>query len=149
MGYSFPLEASDLLYAPSHRKDNSYDSQCFTSCGLVVGMRSSSMDPVQDIDPTTNCSMSRRSTRDLHLAPSSLQCSPDGLSGINPNVWTSSHSTHSHVGQNTLILVKVSNSTWGTKNTMTHQGCYDPSGMLWPTRHAMTYQGCYSSPVML
>ena len=45
MGYSFRLTARVLLYAPSHRQDNTYHSLCYTSCGALAGMRNSSMGP--------------------------------------------------------------------------------------------------------
>ena len=34
-----------LLYAPSHRHDNTYHSLCYTSRGTLAGMRNSSMGP--------------------------------------------------------------------------------------------------------
>ena len=40
-GYS----ARVLLYAPSHRQDNTYNSLCYTSRGALAGMRNSSMGP--------------------------------------------------------------------------------------------------------
>ena len=36
MGYSFWLAARALLYAPSHRQDNTYHGLCYTSCGTLV-----------------------------------------------------------------------------------------------------------------
>ena len=33
---SFQLAAKDLLYAPSHRQDSTYNSLCYTSCGALV-----------------------------------------------------------------------------------------------------------------
>ena len=45
IGYSFWLAARVLLYAPSHRQDNTYHSLCYTSCGALAGMRNSSMGP--------------------------------------------------------------------------------------------------------
>ena len=45
MGYSFRLAARVLLYASSHRQDNTYHCLCYTSCGALAGMRSSSMGP--------------------------------------------------------------------------------------------------------
>ena len=43
MGYSFRLAARVLLYAPSHRQDNTYHSICYTSSGALAGTRNSSM----------------------------------------------------------------------------------------------------------
>ena len=40
MGYSFRLAARVLLYAPSHRQDNTYHGLCYTSRGSLAGMRS-------------------------------------------------------------------------------------------------------------
>ena len=39
IGYSFQLAARVLLYASSHRQDNTYHSLCYTSRGALVGMR--------------------------------------------------------------------------------------------------------------
>ena len=36
MGYSFQLEARDLLYAPSHRQNSRYHSFWYTSCGEIA-----------------------------------------------------------------------------------------------------------------
>ena len=45
MGYSYRLTARVLLYAPSHRRDNTYHDLCYTSCGALAGTRNSSMGP--------------------------------------------------------------------------------------------------------
>ena len=45
IGYSYRLTARVLLYAPSHRQDNTYHSLCYTSCGALAGTRNSSMGP--------------------------------------------------------------------------------------------------------
>ena len=39
------IRARDLLYAPSHRQDNTYHGLCYTSCGALGGKRNSSMGP--------------------------------------------------------------------------------------------------------
>ena len=39
MGYSFWVAARVLLYAWSHRHDNTYHSFCYTSCGALAGTR--------------------------------------------------------------------------------------------------------------
>ena len=39
MGYSFRLAARVLLYASSHRQDNTYHSLCYTSHGALGGTR--------------------------------------------------------------------------------------------------------------
>ena len=43
MGYSFRLAARVLLYASSHRQDNTYHGLCYTSRGALAGTRNSSM----------------------------------------------------------------------------------------------------------
>ena len=45
IGYSYQLTARVLLYAPSHRQDNTYHSLCYTSHGALAWMRNSSMGP--------------------------------------------------------------------------------------------------------
>ena len=42
-GLLFTLAARVLLYAPSHRQDNTYHGLCYTSCGALAGTRNSSM----------------------------------------------------------------------------------------------------------
>ena len=61
MGYSFHLAARVLLYASSHRQDDTYHGLCYTSCGALAGMRNSSMGPPWRIDPTIHRTMSERS----------------------------------------------------------------------------------------
>ena len=41
----YRLTARVLLYAPSHRQDNTYLSLCYTSRGALAGTRNSSMSP--------------------------------------------------------------------------------------------------------
>ena len=43
IGYSYRLTARVLLYAPSHRQDNTYHSICYISRGALAGTRNSSM----------------------------------------------------------------------------------------------------------
>ena len=43
IGYSYQLTARVLLYAPSHRQDNTYHGLCYTSRGALAGTRNSSM----------------------------------------------------------------------------------------------------------
>ena len=45
IGYSYRLTARVLLYAPSHRQNNTYHSLCYTSRGALAGTRNSSMGP--------------------------------------------------------------------------------------------------------
>ena len=42
MGYSFRLAANILLYAPSHRQNNTYHGLCYTSRGALAGTRNNS-----------------------------------------------------------------------------------------------------------
>ena len=44
-GYSFRLAARVLLYASSHRQDNTYHIVRYTSRGALAGTRNSSMGP--------------------------------------------------------------------------------------------------------
>ena len=60
MGYSFWLAARLLLYAPSHRQDNTYHGLYYTSCGTLASTRNSLMGPPWRIDPTTYHTMSER-----------------------------------------------------------------------------------------
>ena len=43
IGYSYRLTAMVLLYAPSHRQDNTYHGLCYTNRGALAGTRNSSM----------------------------------------------------------------------------------------------------------
>ena len=45
IGYSYRLTARVLLYAPSHRQNNTYHGLCYTSRGALGGTRNSSMGP--------------------------------------------------------------------------------------------------------
>ena len=45
IGYSYWLTVRVLLYAPSHRQDNTYHGLCYTSRGALAGTRNSSMGP--------------------------------------------------------------------------------------------------------
>ena len=61
MVYSFRLTARVLLYAPSHRQDNTYHGFWYTSRGALAGTRNSSMGSTPwRIDPTTHSTMSER-----------------------------------------------------------------------------------------
>ena len=75
IGYSYRLTARLLLYALSHRQDNTYHGLCYTSRGALAGTRNSSMGPPHEgsiqwptpwrIDPMTHHTMSERSTSEL------------------------------------------------------------------------------------
>ena len=45
IGYSYRLTARVLLYAPSHRQDNTYHGLCYTSRGALAWRWNSSMGP--------------------------------------------------------------------------------------------------------
>ena len=45
IGYYYRLTARVILYAPSHRQDNTYHGLCYTSRGALAGTRNSSMGP--------------------------------------------------------------------------------------------------------
>ena len=70
VGYCYRLTARVLLYAPSHRQDNTYHGLCYTSRGALAGTRNSSMGPPNEgsirrpIVPLVNAL-----TTELHLAP--------------------------------------------------------------------------------
>ena len=68
IGYSYRLAARVLLYAPSHRQDNTYHGLCYTSRGALAGTRNSSMKDPWRIDPTTHRTMSEHSTSELRPA---------------------------------------------------------------------------------
>ena len=48
IGYSYRLTERVILYAPSHRQDNTYHRLCYTSRGALAGTRNSSMGPPHD-----------------------------------------------------------------------------------------------------
>ena len=45
IGYSFRLAARVLLYAPSHKQDNTHPRLCYASRGALAGTRNISMGP--------------------------------------------------------------------------------------------------------
>ena len=53
MGYSYRLTARVLLYAPSHRQDNTYHGLCYTSRGALAGTRTIMKDKVTYTPPST------------------------------------------------------------------------------------------------
>ena len=48
IGHSYRLTARVLLYAPSHRQDNTYHGLCYTSRGALARTRNSSMGAVRE-----------------------------------------------------------------------------------------------------
>ena len=70
IAYSYRLTARVLLYAPSHRQDNTYHGLCYTSRGALARTRNSSMGPPHEASiRRTHRTMSERSTSELHPAP--------------------------------------------------------------------------------
>ena len=94
IGYSFRLAARVILYASSHRQDNTYHGICYTSRGALAGTRNSSMGPPHEgsirrpIAPWANAL-----TTELHLAPNCvwmhvcLSCEMSILENNNKKVW--------------------------------------------------------------
>ena len=72
MSYSFILAAKDILYAPSHRQDSTYDGPVYTSRGALAGTRNSSVGPPGETDTTTHCALSGHSTTKLTTIESNL-----------------------------------------------------------------------------
>ena len=50
MGYSFRLAARVLLYASSHRQDNTYHGLCYNSHGALAGTRNSQDFPYEFVN---------------------------------------------------------------------------------------------------
>ena len=48
ISYSFRVTARVLLYAPSHRQDNTYHGLCYTSRGALAGTNNISIKPIKD-----------------------------------------------------------------------------------------------------
>ena len=70
IGYSFRLTARVLLYAPSHRQDNTYHGLCYTSRGALAGTRNSSMgSPHEGLIRRSIALWANALTTELHLAP--------------------------------------------------------------------------------
>ena len=70
MGYSFRLTAMVLLYALSHRQDNTYHGLCYTSRGALAGRRNISMGPPHEGSIRRPIATRGNDlTTELHLAP--------------------------------------------------------------------------------
>ena len=97
MGYSFRLTARVLLYAPSHRQDNTYHGLCYTSCGALAGTRNSSLGPLHDgsirwpITPWANALTMPLVWRPLTVP---WQCAPEGLNTAVPTYYSVCVSTN-------------------------------------------------------
>ena len=83
MGYSFRLAARVLLYASSHRQDNTYHSLCYTSHLALAGTWNRSMGSPHEgsiqrpIAPWANAH-----TTELHLAPINDWCNDPSHHGV-------------------------------------------------------------------
>ena len=103
MGYSFRLAARVLLYASSHRLDNTYHGLCYTSRGALAGMRNSSMGPPHEgsirrpIAPWAN----------TYHGATSRSCRPKCRISEHRNLWPS-------------IKTLLSDSCQRLKNTPNH-----------------------------
>ena len=75
MGYSFQLAARVLLYASSHRQDNTYHGLCYTCRGALAATRNSSMGPPWRIDPTTQIHILFTTPNKQHI-PMEVQAKP-------------------------------------------------------------------------
>ena len=74
MGYSLQLTARVLLYASSHRQDNTHHSLCYTSRGALARMINSSMgSPHEGSIRRPIAPLSNALTTGLHFAPSMSQ----------------------------------------------------------------------------
>ena len=64
IGYSYRLTARVLLYAPSHRQDNTYHVLCYTSPGALARTRNSSMG--KKTKPTTKTTTNKENNEQHH-----------------------------------------------------------------------------------
>ena len=114
IGYSYRLTARVLLYAPSHRQDNTYHSLCYTCRGTLAGTRNSSMGPLWGIDTTTHRTMSERSyhgatSHSLARTRNSSMCLPWGIDLMTHHT----KSRHSYHGSTSHSLARTRNSSMG------------------------------------
>ena len=112
IGYSYRLTARVLLYAPSHRQDNTYHGLCYTSRGALAGTRNSSMGPWR-IDPTTHRTMSERSTSELRPAPTVWMSRHTNNVSLTPTCWCCSGSRQSSTSLQGRVLSLVGRHDWG------------------------------------
>ena len=110
IGYCYRLTARVLLYAPSHRQDNTYHGLCYTSRGALAGTRNSSMGPPHEgsirrpIAPWANA---------LPLSPSIEPISPAMSSENQHNELVTTPETHWVTLQNVVWLwANLRTSTW-------------------------------------
>ena len=90
IGYSYRLTARVLLYAPSHRQDNTYHGFCYTSRGALAGTRNSSMGPPHEgsirpcIYALNSSRLSGQQTKSTPRAEAYLGAGGGGGSGPGP-----------------------------------------------------------------
>ena len=72
-GLFFPISSKGFFNALSHKQDSTYHSLYYSIREVLAGKRNSLMDSLKGIHPTTHCTMSGRSTTELHLAPRNVQ----------------------------------------------------------------------------
>ena len=156
MGYSFRLAARVILYASSHRQDNTYHGLCYTSRGALAGTRNSSMGPPHEgsirrpIAPWANAL-----TTELHLAPqwrwrltkSSLSFFITGVRcGIRTGLW--------HFSRNSLFETVQERIAASFKHKITGTFLHELfGGLSWTTRpfpalNLTTAQGARCSSVV-
>ena len=76
-GLLYPITARVLLYASSHRQNDTNNGLCYTSRGALVGTRNSPMGPPWRIDPATHRTMSERSYHGATSCPTMKDRSDD------------------------------------------------------------------------
>ena len=90
IGYSYRLTARVILYAPSHRQDNTYHGLCWTSRGALAGTRNSSMGPPNEgsIRRPTAPSANALPLSYVPLLGSTMRNGTSGCSGLTPGVMS-------------------------------------------------------------
>ena len=141
MSYSFRLAARVLLYASSHRQDNTYNGVCYTSCGALAGTRNSSISchhgqyrmfymhhPTHRIVPTTACYTRCRALAETRNSSMGLP------RGVDETSHTQNSTYHSLCYTRCRALAETRNSSMGlprgvdetshTQNSTYHSLCY-------------------------
>ena len=108
IGYFFQLTARVLLYAPSHRQDNTYHCLCYTSRGALAGTRNINGSTPWRIDPTTHRTMSERSTSELRPAPTHTHIHTHTHTSIHTYIYTQTHTyIHKHTQSYTHTCINT------------------------------------------
>ena len=119
MGYSFRLAVRVLLYASSHRQDNTYHGLCYTSSGTLAGTRNSSMGKWG-----ARCSSVVRA-----FTHGTIGC------WIDPSWWT--HSAISHFGRSSTTKTVAYDVCWTVHIT-------DPLMLTGKAPHKLLAAGFFS-----